>query len=217
MACITALPHLNTQPGTRGGQKIKISPYSKQYLFPSCNCIFTERLQSAVINIAGNTVKCIIPQSTSVTGKKKKKYTPIWINSKYFYYSRCVRAVRPGNVNFKMLLLFLKHATACACFAHICSKIKDTFMIMLILFFFLMFLCFHSDHGQPPPDEPRVTDPQWHLSLQHPAGRELHPSLARRLQLYRLVLREHQSRIKMCTYTVCYVRSLSLILLHFNR
>lgn len=209
MACITALPHLNTQSGTRGGKKIKISPYSKQYLFHSCNCIFTERLQSAVINIAGNTVKCIIPQSASVTGKKKKKNTPIWINSKYFYYSRCVQAVRPGNVNFKMLHLFLKRATACACFAHICSKIKDIFIIVLV------FLCFHSDHGQPPPDEPRVTDPQWHLSLQHPAGRELHPSLARRLQLHWLVPHKHPSRIRMCTYTVCYICSLLALCLLF--
>lgn len=124
-------------------------------------------------------------------------------------------------MNFKMLHLFLKRATACACFACICCKIKDIFIIMPILFsspffFFLMFLCFRSDHGQPPPDEPRVTDPQWHLSLQHPAGRELHPSLARRLQLYRLVPHKHQSRIRMCTFIVCYICSLLALCLLFS-
>lgn len=71
--------------------------------------------------------------------EKKKKNTPIWINSKYFYYSRCVQAVRPGNVNFKMLHLCLKRATACAYFARICCKIQDIFIIMLILFFLFFY------------------------------------------------------------------------------
>lgn len=54
------------------------------------------------------------------------------------------------------------------------------------------FMCVsHSNHGQPPSDEPGLADPHWHLSLQHVAGRELHPALTWCLQLYRLAPHNH--------------------------
>lgn len=56
MACITVLPHLNTLSGAKGKKRMAML---QTVPFP-CNCIFTQRLQSAGINIEGNTVKCIM-------------------------------------------------------------------------------------------------------------------------------------------------------------
>ncbi len=55
--------------------------------------------------------------------------------------------------------------------------------LWLCSFFMFMFVSC-SDNGQPPFDQPGVTDSQWYLSLQHSAGWELHPAFTWRLQLY---------------------------------
>lgn len=60
-----------------------------------------------------------------------------------------------------------------------------------------------SHHGQPPPDEPSVADSQRHLSLQHIAGWELHPSLTWRLQLYRLAPHKGSSLCVQSCQNVC--------------
>lgn len=86
------------------------------------------------------------------------------------------------NVNFKTLHLLCK--------------------VCLLAYIWGMFLSC-SDHGQPPFDKPSVTDSQRHLSLQHTAGWELHPTLTWRLQLYRLAPHKCSSLCVQSCQNVC--------------
>lgn len=61
-------PHLTTLSGARGKKRKKKKRMAMLQTVPfPCNCIFTQRLQSASINIEGSTVKCITAESASVT------------------------------------------------------------------------------------------------------------------------------------------------------
>lgn len=57
MASITVLPHLTTLAGAKGKKKKCMAIL--QTVPSPCNCIVTQRLQSAGINIERNSVKCI--------------------------------------------------------------------------------------------------------------------------------------------------------------
>lgn len=65
-----------------------------------------------------------------------------------------------------------------------------------MMYFFMLLPC--SNHGQPSFDKPSVADSRWDVSLQHPAGWELHPTLTWRLQLHWLASYTLHSPLCVC-------------------
>lgn len=74
-----------------------------------------------------------------------------------------------------------------------------------------------SNHGQPPFDEPGVADSNRYLSLQHSAGRELHPTLTWCLQLYRLAPHKLSCVCVQSCQRVCVYIWYALVLLSFTQ
>lgn len=74
---------------------------------------------------------------------RHNKNNPIWINSKYFYDSRCY--YRVWKCEFQNVRPIVYSVSACACFAYIWSKDNSLFVIMFIFFF--LCLCLAATMG----------------------------------------------------------------------
>ena len=192
MACITVLPHLTTLSGARG-KKEKKNGNAPNSTFPLQLYFYSK------VTISKHKHRGEHCEMHYCRKHQRNKNSPIWINSKYFYDSRCYYWVW----KFPNVTPIVKSVSACVCFAYIWGKASSLFILTFV---------FRSDHGQPPSDEPRVADSYWYLSLQHSAGWELHPALTWRLQLYRLAPRVCVCVcavllacvcVSVCVYTVC--------------
>lgn len=124
MACITVLPHLTTLSGAKNKEKKK-NGNAPNSTFPLQMYFYSK------VTINGHKhwgEHCEMHYSIK---QQHNKNNPIWINSKYFYDSRCY--YWGWKCEFQNVTPIVFIVSACTCFAYIWGNDNRLFMIIFIL------------------------------------------------------------------------------------